>query len=94
VITVREYAFSQKLRNQQATVSLYFAPMALNKTTIVLEIAVLLGILIAVEWLAHVLTDTRNMFVPAVLFLGIYLVVRIAISAGRARRAGKTPTSN
>jgi hypothetical protein len=68
--------------------------MTLNKTTMALEIVVLLGILVAVEWLAHVLTDTRNMFVPAVLTLGIYIALRIAISAGRTRRASDTTTSH
>jgi hypothetical protein len=62
--------------------------------TIAVEIAVLLGILVAVEWLAHVLTNTQNMFVPAVLTLGIYVVLRMAISAARTRGASKTPTSN
>jgi hypothetical protein len=38
--------------------------MTLNKTTIALEIVVLFGCLIAIEWLAHALTDTQNMFVP------------------------------
>jgi hypothetical protein len=68
--------------------------MTLNKTAIALEIVVLLGILVAVEWLAHVLTDTRNMFVPAVLTWGIYIVLRVAISARNTRRARKTPTSD
>jgi hypothetical protein len=68
--------------------------MTLNKTTIALEIVALLGILFAVEWLAHVLTDTRNMFVPAVLTWGIYIVLRVAISVGNTRRARKTPTSD
>jgi len=68
--------------------------MRFNKTTIALEILVLLGIFVAVEWLAHVLTNTQDMFVPAVLTLGIYVVIRMVISAGRTRRGGKTPTSN
>ena len=68
--------------------------MTLNKTAIALEIVVLLCILVAVEWLAHVLTDTRNMFVPAVLTWGIYIVLRVAISVGNTRRARKTPTSD
>ena len=68
--------------------------MTPNKTTIALEIVVLLGILAAVEWLAHVLTGTRNMFVPALLVFGTYIVLRIAISAGRTRRDRKTPASN
>ena len=68
--------------------------MTFNKITIALEIAVLLGVLFAVEWLSHVLTNTQNMFVPAVLTLGIYVVLRMAISAGRTRRASKTRPSN
>ena len=68
--------------------------MTFNKTTIALEIVVLLGILVAVEWLAHVLTNTPNMFVPAVVTLGIYVGLRMAISAARPRRPGKAPTSN
>ena len=67
--------------------------MTLNKTTIALEIAVLLVFIVAVEWLAHVLTNTRKMFVPAVLTLGIYVVLRMAI-ARRTRRASDTTTSN
>jgi hypothetical protein len=61
--------------------------MALNQTRIALEIAVLLGVLLVVEWLAHALTDTRNMFVAAVLTLGIYIALRVAFSAQRIRRA-------
>jgi len=68
--------------------------MTLNKTTIALEIVVLVVFLVAVEWLAHVLTNTRNMFGPAVLALGVYLVLRIAIFTRRTRRASDTTTSN
>jgi hypothetical protein len=67
--------------------------MTFNKSTVALEIAVLLGVVVAVEWLAHVLTSTQNMFLPAVLTLGIYVVLRVAISGGRSR-ASKPPTSN
>ena len=67
--------------------------MTLNKTTIALEIAVLLVFLAAVEWLAHVLTNTRNMFVPAVLTFGIYLVLRMTIFARRTRRGSDTTSS-
>jgi hypothetical protein len=59
----------------------------MTKTTVAVEIAVLLSILVLVEWLEHVLTDTRQMFVPAVLVLGVYVSVRVLISA-RRRRAG------
>jgi len=68
--------------------------MTPNKTTIALEFAVLLVVLVAVEWLAHVLTDTRSMFVPAVVTLGIYLVLRMAIFPRRRGRASDTTTSN
>lgn len=67
--------------------------MRLTKTTIAVEIAVLLSILVLVEWLAHVLTNTRDMFVPAVLTLGVYVGLRTAISA-RRRRAGNIQNSN
>ena len=49
--------------------------MRFTKTAVAVEIAVLLSILVVIEWLAHVLTNTRDMFVPAVLALGVYLVV-------------------
>ena len=58
----------------------------MTKTTVAVEIAVLLTVLVVVEWLEHVLTNTRDMFVPAVLVLGVYAVVRTVISA-RNRRA-------
>jgi hypothetical protein len=67
--------------------------MRLTKTTIAVEIAVLLSIFAVVEWVAHILTSTRNNFVPAVLFLGVYLAVRVGISA-RKRRAGGIRHSN
>ncbi len=67
--------------------------MRLTKTTVAVEIAVLLSILVVVEWLAHVLTDTREMFVPAVLAAGVYLGVRTAISV-RKRRAGEIGNSH
>ena len=67
--------------------------MRLTKTTVAVEIAVLLTILVAVEWLAHVLTNTRDMFVPAVLTLGVYVGLRTAVSA-RKRRAGDIRNSN
>jgi hypothetical protein len=67
--------------------------MTLKTTTIAIDSVVLLGIFVGVEWLAHVFTDTRNMFAPAVLILGIYVVLRIVISARKARHAGDTPHS-
>jgi hypothetical protein len=67
--------------------------MRLTKTVVAVEIAVLLSILVVMEWLAHVLTNTRNMFVPAVLVLAGYLVVRTAFSA-KKRRAGESRNLN
>ncbi len=40
----------------------------MTKTAVAVEIAVLLTVLVVVEWLEHVLTNTRDMFVPAVSF--------------------------
>ena len=68
--------------------------MALSKTTLAIEAVVLLGIFLVVEWLAHVLTHTPRMFGPAVLFWGIYMVVRLAISARRTRHTGDASRSN
>jgi hypothetical protein len=68
-------------------------PMTRNTIAIAVEIAILLGVLFAVEWLAHVLTSTRDMFLPAALILAIYVALRMAISA-RARRASDTSRSN
>lgn len=67
--------------------------MRLTKTAVAVEIAVLLSILVVIEWLAHVLTNTRDIFVPAVLALGVYLVVRTVFSA-KKRRAGESRNSN
>jgi hypothetical protein len=58
--------------------------MRLTKTTLAVEIAVLLGIFVGVEWLAHVLTNTRDNFVFALLFWGVYLGIRMATSARKA----------
>jgi hypothetical protein len=57
----------------------------MNKTTVAVEIAVLLTILVLVEWLEHILTNTRRTFVPAVLVLGVYWGVRMFISARKRR---------
>jgi hypothetical protein len=67
--------------------------MRLTKTVVAVEIVALLSILVVVEGVAHVLTNTRDMFVPAVLALGVYLGVRTAISA-KKRRAGESRHSN
>jgi hypothetical protein len=66
--------------------------MKLTKTAVAVEIAVLLTILVVVEWVAHVLTNTRGMFIPAVLTLTAYLGVRMAVSL-RKRRTGVTQES-
>jgi hypothetical protein len=67
--------------------------MRLTKTGVAVEIAVLLSILVAIEWLTHVLTNTSDMFVPTVLTLVVYLVVRTAFSV-KKRRAGESRNSN
>jgi len=59
--------------------------MRLTKTTLAVEVVALLSIFAVVEWLEHVLTNTREMFVPAVLTLGVYLVLRTAILARNRR---------
>jgi len=57
--------------------------MTLNKAKLAIEAVVLLGLFVAIEWLAHSLTNTRRMFVPALVFWAIYLVVRVTIAARR-----------
>jgi hypothetical protein len=66
--------------------------MRLTKTVVAVEIAAVLVVLVVVEWLAHVLTNTRNMFAPAVLTVGVYLAVRAAISV-KNRRTGESSNS-
>jgi hypothetical protein len=61
--------------------------MRLTKTALAVEIVVVLGLFVGVEWLAHVLTNTRENFVFALLFGGVYLALRVAISA-RKRPVG------
>ncbi len=67
--------------------------MRLTKTVVAVEIAILLSILVVVVWVEHVLTNTRNMFVPAVVTLGIFYGARLAVSA-RKRRAGDVRDSH
>jgi hypothetical protein len=59
--------------------------MKFTETAFAVEVAVLLAILVVVEWVAHVLTNTRGMFVPAVLTLAVYFGVRTAISLRKPR---------
>jgi hypothetical protein len=66
--------------------------MTLNKTTFVIEAVVLLGIFVAIEWLGHVLTNTRNSFSQAVLLWAGYLVVRVVIFARKARSSSDNPS--
>jgi hypothetical protein len=66
--------------------------MRLTKTVVAVEIAAVLVVLVVVEWLAHVLTNTRTMFAPAVLTVAIYLAVRTAIFL-RNRRTGESRNS-
>jgi len=61
--------------------------MRLTNTTLAIEIAVLLGIFVGVEWLAHFLTDTRDNFAFGLLFCGVYFGIRMATSA----RPGRNP---
>jgi len=61
--------------------------MRFTKTTLAIEIAVLLGVFVGVEWLAAVLTNTKDNFVFALLFWGGYLGIRLATLA-RKRPAG------
>jgi hypothetical protein len=66
--------------------------MTLNKTTFAIEAMVLLGIFVAVEWLAYVLTNTRNSFSQAVPLWAGYLVVRVVIVASKARSSSDDPS--
>jgi hypothetical protein len=61
--------------------------MRLTRTALAVEIVVVLGLFVGVEWLAHVLTNTRENFVFALLSWGVYLAIRVAVSA-RKRPAG------
>jgi hypothetical protein len=49
--------------------------------TVLVEIAILLGVLVMVEWLVHTFTNTRQSFLPAVLVLGAYWGVRTMLAA-------------
>jgi hypothetical protein len=55
--------------------------MRLTKTALAVEIAILLGLFVGAEWLASILTDTRENFVVGLLVDGIYLAIRLATSA-------------
>jgi hypothetical protein len=52
--------------------------MKLTKTKIAVEIAILLVVLIGVEWFASTVTRMRNV-VALVVFYALYLGIRIAI---------------
>jgi hypothetical protein len=58
--------------------------MRITKTSLAIDIAVLLIILVLVEWLATRLTHTGN-FWPLVIVWGIYLAARVAIAARKPR---------
>ena len=62
--------------------------MRLTKTTLVVEIAVLLILFIVVEWLVHVFIGRSGTLVGALLFWLIYLSVRTAISVRTRRTRG------
>ena len=63
-----------------------------TKTALVAEIVVVLGLFVAVEWLASVLTNTRDNLVFGVLFWAVYLAVRLA-TATRKRPGGSAGTT-
>jgi hypothetical protein len=52
--------------------------MRLTKIALAVEIVVVLGLFVEVEWVAHVLTNTREDYVFALLFWGVYLAIRLA----------------
>ena len=58
--------------------------MRITKTSLAVDIAILLIILIVVEWLSTTLTHTGN-FWPLVNGWGIYLGARVAVSARKPR---------
>jgi hypothetical protein len=60
--------------------------MRITKTAVAVDVVVLLGIFLLVEWLATTLTNTRN-FVVLVIAWGAYLAVRLAIAARHARKS-------
>jgi hypothetical protein len=59
--------------------------MRITKTALAMDVVVLLGIFLLVERLATTLTATRN-FAALVISWGVYLAVRLAISARHARK--------
>ena len=66
--------------------------MRITKTSLAIDIAVLLIILVLVEWLSTTLTHTGN-FWPLVISWTIYLAARVAIAA-RKPRSGQLRNSN
>ena len=60
--------------------------MKLKKMALVAEIAVLLIVLVVVDWLATVFLHTRA-FWPLMVYTAIYLCIRVALAA-RKTRAG------
>ena len=50
---------------------------------ILVEVAVMVGLVVVVEWLQHDLTNTRNTVVPAAAMYVAYCVIRSAVSARR-----------
>jgi len=67
--------------------------MRITKTSLAIEIAVLLIILVLVKWLQTTLTHTGN-FWPLVIAWGIYLAARVAIAAARKPRSSQLGNSN
>jgi hypothetical protein len=58
--------------------------MRITKTALAAEIAILLTILVVVEWLSTTLTHTGH-FWPLVIGWSVYLAVRVIISARKRR---------
>jgi hypothetical protein len=56
----------------------------MTKTALAVDVVVLFGIFLLVEWLAATLTNHGN-FAALVIGWGVYLVVRLAMSARHAR---------
>lgn len=60
--------------------------MKLTKTAVAVDVVILLGIFLLVEWLSTTLTNART-FVVLVIGWGVYLAVRLAISSRHARKS-------
>jgi uncharacterized membrane protein len=63
--------------------------MKFTKTALVAEIVGLLVVLVVVEWLSTVFLHTRA-FWPLMIYAAIYLCVRVALLARKARAAPRS----